>query len=107
MSSPSQTMWRPFLPWPSESHTQKPGSSNPLLVNTAPSTLSVNQGPIPGKIAEIRYSAGMGELDQHQGNLPVSCLDTEMWPLTQGSSENEVGGLQLDASWPQPWGGRG
>lgn len=26
MSSPSQTMWRPFLPWPSESHTQKPGS---------------------------------------------------------------------------------
>lgn len=70
MSSPSQTMWRPFLPWPSESHTQKPGGSNPLLVNTAPSTLSVNQGPIPGKIAEIGYSAGMGELDQHQGNLP-------------------------------------
>lgn len=107
MSSPSQTMWRPFLSWPSENHIQKPGSSNPLLVNTAPSTLSVNQGPIPGKIAEIRYQCRDGRAGQHQGNLPVSCLDTEMGPLTQGGSESEVGGLQLEVSWPQPWGGRG
>ena len=40
----------------------------------------------------------MEELDQHQGNLPVNCLDRELWLLTQGGSENEVGGLQLEVS---------
>lgn len=88
MSSPSQIMLKPFLLWPSESHTQKPGSFNPLLVNTALPSLGENQGHSPGKITGI--SAETEELDQHQGDLIMSCPDTEMWLLTQGSSESRA-----------------
>ena len=76
MYSPPQTMLRPFLLWPLKNHMQKPGSSNPLLVNTALGTLGVNRDLSQDESQKSDLSAGTEKLNQQQENLTLTCLDT-------------------------------
>lgn len=55
---------------------QKPGSSNPLLVNTALGTLGVNRDLSQDESQKSDLSAGTEKLNQQQENLTLTCLDT-------------------------------